>query len=160
VEEAVELGESCLIHSLHGKSRACAVLSAYLMRRYGWSLNKTLELINSKKEGLDIRSNYLVQMQELETRLSETAKLSYSWTDSKSEEDQLLANTFANSKKAAKPDINNNKRQNIRKITWDEKQPQKYAPGSTTTMAITMNRIGKPKEPPKIRSILKGFPSE
>lgn len=65
VEEAVEQGESCLIHSLHGKSRACAVLAAYLMRKYGWSLNKTLELINSKKEGLEIRSNYLAQMQEL-----------------------------------------------------------------------------------------------
>jgi protein-tyrosine phosphatase len=61
----VEQGESCLIHSLHGKSRACAVLAAYLMKKYNWSLNKALELINSKKEGLEIRSNYLAQMQEL-----------------------------------------------------------------------------------------------
>ena len=52
VEEAMEMGESCLIHSLHGKSRATAVLCAYLMRKYSWSLNKCLELIHTKKEGL------------------------------------------------------------------------------------------------------------
>lgn len=59
----MEQGECCLIHSLHGKSRACAVLAAYLMKKYNWTLNKTLEFINSKKEGLEIRNNYLAQMQ-------------------------------------------------------------------------------------------------
>jgi protein-tyrosine phosphatase len=48
----MEAGESCLIHSVHGKSRACAVLAAYLMKKYNWSLNKCLEYINTKKEGL------------------------------------------------------------------------------------------------------------
>lgn len=75
----MEQGESCLIHSLHGKSRACAVMAAYLMKKYNWSLNKTLELINNKKEGLEIRNNYLVQMQELEKRMKESTKLSTSW---------------------------------------------------------------------------------
>lgn len=59
----MEAGESCLIHSMYGKSRACAVLTAYLMKKYSWSLNKSLEFINSKKEGLEIRNNYLIQMQ-------------------------------------------------------------------------------------------------
>lgn len=52
IEEAMEAGESCLIHSMHGKSRSCAVLASYLMKKYSWSLNKTLEFVNSKKEGL------------------------------------------------------------------------------------------------------------
>ena len=73
------MGESCLIHSLHGKSRAAAVLVAYLMKKYGWGLNKTLELVNSKKEGLEIRQNYLRQMQELEKRILENKQLSCSW---------------------------------------------------------------------------------
>jgi hypothetical protein len=162
VEEAMEQGESCLIHSLHGKSRACAVLGAYLMRKYSWSLNKSLELINAKKEGLEVRSNYLVQMQELEGRLAETAKLSYSWAEAKNEEDELLANTFANSKKAGKVEGNHPKRQNMRKVTWDEKPAQKFAVTAPNSMAITLNRFGKTdkREGLKVRSILKGFPSE
>lgn len=73
------LGESCLIHSMHGKSRACAVLVAYLIKKYSWSLNKCLEFVNSKKEGLEIRNNYLSQMQELERRVMVDSKLSISW---------------------------------------------------------------------------------
>ena len=64
----MENGESCLIHSIFGKSRSCAVLVAYLMKKYNWSLSKCLELVNSKKEGIEIRNNYLSQMQELEKR--------------------------------------------------------------------------------------------
>ncbi len=64
----MEQGESCLIHSLNGKSRACAVLVAYLMKKYSWSLNKCLEFINAKKQGLEVRNSYLSQMQELERR--------------------------------------------------------------------------------------------
>lgn len=52
IEEAMEQGESCLIHSINGKSRACAVLVAYLMKKYSWSLSKCLEFVNSKKEHL------------------------------------------------------------------------------------------------------------
>lgn len=48
----MEQGESCLIHSVNGKSRACAVLVAYLMKKYGWSLDKCLEFTASKKENL------------------------------------------------------------------------------------------------------------
>lgn len=73
------MGESCLIHSMHGKSRACAVMVAYFMKKYNWSLNKCLEFINSKKEGLEIRNNYLSQMQELEKRMMNDNKLSLSW---------------------------------------------------------------------------------
>jgi hypothetical protein len=71
-----------------------------LIRKYSWSLAKTLELINGKKEGLEIRNNYLVQMQELEKRMLETQKLSSSWHEVHGDEDLLLANTFFNTKRA------------------------------------------------------------
>lgn len=155
IEEAMDQGESCLVHSLHGKSRACAVLAAYLMRRYSWSLNKALELLNAKKEGLEVRSNYLAQMQELEARLLETTKLSYTWTEVRGEEDQLLSNTFNNSKKA-KPEPHV-RRQPTKKVTWDEKPAQRY----NATLAMTINRgMIRQRDTPKIRSILKGFPNE
>ena len=77
----MEAGESCLIHSVHGKSRACAVLVGYLMKKYNWSLNKCLEYVNCKKEGLEVRNNYLSQMQELEKRMMAETKLSASWNE-------------------------------------------------------------------------------
>ena len=58
-------GESCLIHSLHGKSRSATVMVAYLMKKYQWTLDKCLEYITSKKDHLEVRDNYLRQMQEL-----------------------------------------------------------------------------------------------
>lgn len=38
VEEAMDQGESVLVHSQHGKSRAGCVIIAYLMKKYMWSL--------------------------------------------------------------------------------------------------------------------------
>ena len=95
----MEAGESCLIHSVNGKSRACAVLVAYMMKKYSWSLSKCLEFVNLKKEGLEIRNNYLAQMQELEKRMLAEGKLSSSWNEIKNEEDLILANTYYNSKR-------------------------------------------------------------
>ena len=65
----MEQGESCLVHSLYGKSRATAVMVAYLMKKYSWSMHKCLEFISSKKENLQIRNNYLKQIEELEGRI-------------------------------------------------------------------------------------------
>lgn len=75
IEEAMEQGESCLIHSMYGKSRSCAVTVAYLIKKYSWSLNKCLEFISSKKENFQVRSNYLNQMKELESRMAQIYKL-------------------------------------------------------------------------------------
>ena len=94
----MEQGESCLIHSVNGKSRACAVTVAYLMKKYSWSLNKCLEFISSKKEKLEIRNNYMHQMKELEGRMNQIYKLSSDWTNIKNQEELILANTFINSK--------------------------------------------------------------
>jgi hypothetical protein len=160
VEEAMEMGESCLIHSIHGKSRATAVLVAYLMRKYGWSLNKCLELTNSKKEGLEIRNNYLRQMQELEKRFMEGKQLSTSWSDAKNEEDLLLANTFLNSKKAESlgPAM---KKTGRKKVSWDEKLVNKQS----VNMSSTMTRFKEMQQPPPpkkvgpVKSILKGCPN-
>ena len=52
IEEAMEKGESCLVHSINGKSRASMVIVAYLMRKYQWSLAKCLQYIDSRKERL------------------------------------------------------------------------------------------------------------
>lgn len=42
IEKANEHAESVLVHSVRGQSRASSVLACYLMRKYRWSLIKTL----------------------------------------------------------------------------------------------------------------------
>lgn len=51
----MEEGESVLIHSIHGKSRAGCVVAAYLMNKYSWSLKKAIEFITFRKDTFKIR---------------------------------------------------------------------------------------------------------
>lgn len=61
IEEAMEEGESVLVHSVHGKSRAGSVIIAYLMKKYSWTLPKTIDFITSKKDTFKIREVFLTQ---------------------------------------------------------------------------------------------------
>jgi protein-tyrosine phosphatase len=47
IEEAHQQGESCLVHSVRAQGRAAVALAVYFMRKYKWSLYKTLEFLNS-----------------------------------------------------------------------------------------------------------------
>lgn len=59
IEEAS--AESCgvLVHSVRGQSRACCVLSIYLMMKFSWTLMKALEFVNSRRPNLEIRGSFL-----------------------------------------------------------------------------------------------------
>ena len=47
IEEALEATESVLVHSVRGQSRATCALACYIMRKYKWSLLKSLEFLNN-----------------------------------------------------------------------------------------------------------------
>lgn len=57
--EAVDLGESCLVHCDWGQSRAAVALSAYYMRKFRWSLCKTLEFLSSRRPDLEIWASFI-----------------------------------------------------------------------------------------------------
>lgn len=59
MEDAVKKTESILVHSVRGQSRAASVLAVYLMRKYRWSLLKTLEFLNSRRPELEIRGTFI-----------------------------------------------------------------------------------------------------
>lgn len=75
----MEQGESVLVHSINGKSRAGCVVLAYLMRKYCWSLQKSIDFICSKKATFKIRNSFLTQLEELEKRMIQTYNLSTNW---------------------------------------------------------------------------------
>lgn len=69
IEEALENGESCLVHSIRGQSRASVALSVYFMQKYRWSLYKTLEFLNSRRPDLEIRAAFVSQLADFEQKL-------------------------------------------------------------------------------------------
>lgn len=75
----MEQGESCLVHSVNAKSRAFVVVAAYMMKKYCWSLEKTMEYITQKKPQLDIRQNFYYQLKELESRLNRSNSYTNTW---------------------------------------------------------------------------------
>ena len=101
--------ESVLVHSVRGQSRAASVLAVYLMRKYRWTLLKTLEFLNSRRPELEIRGTFIQQLQDYEQRLIRQGlePLSSTWTEislSKvpgcpseiQHEELILRNTFIN----------------------------------------------------------------
>lgn len=85
IESAMKKTESVLVHSVRGQSRAASVLAVYLMRKYRWSLLKTLEFLNSRRPELEIRGTFIQQLQEYEQRLVKQqpsfGPLSTSWQE-------------------------------------------------------------------------------
>lgn len=102
IEEAYEQGESCLVHSVRGQSRASTVLAAYFMKKYKWSLYKTIEFLNNRRPDLEIRASFIRQLSYYEKRLlQETGIKSDAWTELASRphlenEELILTHTFLN----------------------------------------------------------------
>ena len=64
VDEAIEEQDTAvLIHSVRGQNRSSIVAILYFMEKFQWSLLKTLEFINSRRPDLEIRANFLQQLQ-------------------------------------------------------------------------------------------------
>ncbi|EAS00644.2 dual specificity phosphatase domain protein (macronuclear) [Tetrahymena thermophila SB210] len=117
IEEANQNGESCLVHSVRGQSRACCILTAYFMRKYQWTLLKTLDYLNSRRPDLEIRATFFEQLKNLELYLQQTGQgaISQDWNQSgagpdakiqveNSPDEILIRNTYVNSKQGQIPD--------------------------------------------------------
>jgi protein tyrosine/serine phosphatase len=102
--------DSVLVHSVRGQSRASCVIATYLMRKYRWSLLKTLEFLNSRRPDLEIRATFIKQLSDYENRLKargmgpKTSK----WDEISDEnrflesEELMLRNTFLNAQTGPK----------------------------------------------------------
>ncbi|EAS07396.2 dual specificity phosphatase domain protein (macronuclear) [Tetrahymena thermophila SB210] len=100
MSRAYENCESVLVCSVRGQSRALTVITAFLMKRYQWSLYKTLEYMNSKRADFEIRATFLKQLLTYEQKLFGQKGCSRNWKDDHQHPDQeasLVRNTYVNS---------------------------------------------------------------
>ena len=134
IEEALNATESVLVHSVRGQSRATCALGAYIMRKYKWSLLKSLEFLNSRRPDLEIRATFIHQLSAYEARLANSLKLPISskWDELSNKrptytcEELVLRNTFMNSQMGPIANLEPQEKDKDRKraIKWlDEDAP-------------------------------------
>lgn len=114
MEEAIDNFESVLVQSVRAQNRACFVIATFLMRRYRWSLVKTLEFLSSRRPDMEIRPSFLSQLHNYERRLYERGigpktKRWNELADSKvpdiENEELILRNTYMNSQSGPNADL-------------------------------------------------------
>lgn len=123
----MELGQSCLVHSVNAKSRAFVVVAAYMMKKYSWSLEKTIEYITLKKPQLDIRQVFYYQLKELEGRLNKQVTHTNDWQQARDEDDLILRNTYLNSKAIEYASNEKRMAKNAKKVTWMDAEVKGYS---------------------------------
>lgn len=114
MEEAIDNHEAVLVQSMRAQNRACFVIAAFIMRRYRWSLLKTLEFLNSRRPDLEMRQSFLNQLSQYENRLYQRGlgpkttrwtELSDNSTTPIENEELILRNTYLNSQMAPLADL-------------------------------------------------------
>jgi Dual specificity phosphatase, catalytic domain len=118
-------GTSALVHSVHGTNRSICVVASYLMKRFSWSLYKTLQFLSSRRGDLNLKPSLLGQLTSFEMRLGRqgTLNITNNWNDPIADnEEELLRNTFLNSQIGMFPDYVPEETQDIKnnKISWVE----------------------------------------
>ena len=151
ISEALEKGDSVLVHSVKGQSRCCTIVASWIMRRYQWTLLKTLEFLNSRRPDLEIRANFIHQLTAYENRLvsSGLGPKTSKWTEVSEKtndfenEELLLRNTYLNAQMGPFADFSvMGDKQRPAKIKWiDDSLRDKKLPLSTV-----IEEEPKPKE--------------
>lgn len=130
IEEAMLEGRSCLVHSASCKSRAFTVVAVYLIKKYSWSMEKALDFVKLRKPELKVKQTFLVQLKDLELRLSKGHGFTSDWNEVQNEEDLVLRNTYRNTTILVEEQQNkNNKNSTRKKISWrdgDTRNTTKY----------------------------------
>ena len=101
IDSCLDNGESVLVHSVRGVSRCVCIVTAFLMKKYGWSLFKSLDFLAFRRPDIDINPGFLHQLGSFEARLARVSKIERTdqWdkvTDNP--EEILLRNTYLNAR--------------------------------------------------------------
>ncbi|CAK83216.1 unnamed protein product (macronuclear) [Paramecium tetraurelia] len=102
VDDALNNGESVIVLSVKGHNRSVATLCVYFMKKYRWTLYKTLQYMHNRRPDLEIRAHFFNQLLSVETRLQKQGygAKTYNWDEihTQGENDEIvLRNTYLNS---------------------------------------------------------------
>ncbi|CAK60349.1 unnamed protein product (macronuclear) [Paramecium tetraurelia] len=102
IDDALINGESVIVLSAKGHNRSVAVLCVYLMKKYRWTLYKTLQFMHNRRPDLEMKAHFFNQLLSIETRLQKQGygAKTFNWDElyTQGENDEILIrNTYLNS---------------------------------------------------------------
>lgn len=121
IDNSLNNGEGLLAHSLKGQDRVCIVVIIYLMKKYNWTLKKSLEFLSSKKKDIIIPKYFIAQLSQFEQRLlKKVGKQSSGWGEEGilKEEEKVMRNTYVNGLPIPKIEVEKEKNHNRGKVGW------------------------------------------
>ncbi len=127
IDESLKNGEGLLIHSVRGQDRVCIVVIIYLMKKYNWSLRKSIEFLHSKKQDIDIPNFFLEQLFNFSIRLDKINKgiKKENWNDEDNFfdlDEKIMRNTYVNGLPSDKNVKSENKIKK-KKVGWADNNP-------------------------------------
>jgi len=101
IDQAIKKGESVMIVSLKGNRRVGCCLTLYLIDRFKWGLNMTLQFVSNKRPHFIPNRSTRKKMEALINELMRYVKgpKTYKWgvlADEKNEEERIMHFTFMN----------------------------------------------------------------
>ena len=117
IDKALFIGEGILAHSFNGKNRVCVVSLIYLMKKYKWSLGKSMQYLKSKKNDVEISNFFYNQLENFQKRLilkgELTRDIPWEFENLIDDDEKLMRNTYIN---GLHPNPNNRDNENNNRI--------------------------------------------
>ena len=66
IEDCVKRDESILVHCMGGVSRSASVVTAYVMKKYGWGFEKAVAYVRGKRSCVYPNTGFVKQLKEYE----------------------------------------------------------------------------------------------
>ncbi|CAD8103986.1 unnamed protein product [Paramecium sonneborni] len=127
INDNLEAGEAVLIHSIKALNRSVFVVVVYLMRKFKWTLQKTLQYVYNLKNNGEIKQNVMQQLINFEKWLN-ISKLSNNWDSTQNQDEVVARNTYLNSQKTQEYEPRIRKEVGSKKVQWNKFIISQYIP--------------------------------
>ena len=141
VDAASVHGEGVLIHCVQGQNQSVCLSCAYMMKRYAWTLRKTLEYMRVMKPDLRMKPPYQAQLQKYEGQLSLRTQLTDAWNSASSPPEQVLLHTYLNTHSPPMP-VKQLTGPRQQRITWADQHTPRETVKPTGQLTIKSNLKG------------------
>ncbi|CAD8108913.1 unnamed protein product [Paramecium sonneborni] len=127
INDALEAQEAVLVHSIRAINRSVFVVVLFLMRKFKWTLSKTLQYIHNLKNQFDIKPNVYQQLLNYEKWFHLT-KLSNNWDVANNDDETLARNTYLNSQRTYSNEPKRKKEICLKKVQWKKNLVSQFIP--------------------------------
>ncbi|CAK62015.1 unnamed protein product (macronuclear) [Paramecium tetraurelia] len=127
INDTLEAGEAVLVHSISALNRSVFVIVVFLMKKFKWTLQKTLQYIQNLKHNPDIKQNVMQQLVNFEKWLL-LSNLANNQDFNQYYDEVLARNTYLNSQKPQQCEPRRRKEVISKRVQWNRTIISQYIP--------------------------------